>query len=104
GDGAQTDEEPRRYRLDLGLEPGTAGTHLAGTWCLVDASLALRRPLEVLDGVGHVDLVTRDARRRQCAVKEAAGRPDEWLTRNVLFVSRLLADHHQQRAYRPFAE
>ncbi len=51
-------------QLDLGGEPGTAGGDLDGVGLLVNAALAPRLPLEVLDDVGGVtSLRSRPAAR-----------------------------------------
>jgi len=63
----------------------------------VDAALATRLPLEVLDGVGDVDLLPGDARLGQRFVEHLSRRSHERLARQVLLVSRLLADEERRR-------
>ena len=63
----------------------------------MDAALALRRPLEVLDHVGDVDLGAVDARRLQRLVEHAAGRSHERPALLVLLVAGLLAHEHHVR-------
>jgi hypothetical protein len=58
---AQADQRFGRERRDLGLEPRVAGAHLVRARLLVDAPLAPRLPLEVLDGVGDPDAAPLDA-------------------------------------------
>ena len=45
-----------------------------------------------------------DAGIVECAVEHLAGRPDEGFARDVFLVARLLADEHEPRVLRPFAE
>src|SRR5688572_27072733 len=61
---------------------------------LVQAALAARLPLEVLDRVGDVQVLALDARGLQRPVEQASGRPDERQALAVLLVARLLADQH----------
>lgn len=44
------------------IQPPAAGFHLAGVRLLVDAALAARLELEMLDRVGDVELLPFDAR------------------------------------------
>src|SRR5205807_9324739 len=71
---------------------------------VVDAALAARLPLEVLDGVRDVDAAAVDAGGGERLVKDAPCRPDEGTAREILPVARLLADEHQLRTRRAFAE
>src|SRR5438874_4132414 len=89
---AQTDQHARLDHVELGLQPGPAGRDLRPVRLLVDASLAARLPLEVLDDIGDVDLAPVDARVLQRLVEELPGRPDERLALQVLLVAGLLAD------------
>src|SRR5262249_30621044 len=81
-----------------------ARANLGSVGLLVDAPLAARLPLEVLDGIGHVDLPSIDARLGERGVEKAARRPDERPAGNVLGVAGLLADHHDARRSMAFAE
>src|SRR5207248_7188824 len=77
---------------------------LARVRLLVDAALAARLPLEVLDDVGHVDGRSIDARFTERAIEQLARRSDERVPAQVFVVPRLLADEHQLRFLRAFAE
>ena len=57
----------------------------------MDPPLATRPPLEVLDGIGDVDVGTFDARCRQRVVKKPACRTDKRPSGTILGVPRLLA-------------
>jgi len=83
---------------ELGLEPRAARGQLAPARLRVDAALAARLPLEVLDRVRHVDRFPVDARLREGLVEHAAGRADERRSFPVLSVAGLLADEHRDRA------
>jgi hypothetical protein len=100
---------PQRHddgRLDVRqflVEPVVAGLDLALRRGLVQAPLAARLPLEMLDGVGDVDGVAVDAGLGADTVEQLAGRPDEGLAGQVFLVARLLADEHDLRLLRAFA-
>ena len=83
---------------------GRAGGDLRPVRLLVDASLALALPLEVLDDVRHVCEGAVDAGFLHRLVEEAARGPDERLAGPVLLVAGLLADEHDVGLRRAFAE
>jgi hypothetical protein len=58
----------------------------------------------MLDRVRDVDLIAVDARFGKRAIEELPGRADEWPSRAVFLVARLLADHHDPGARLAFAE
>ena len=60
--------------------------------------------LEVLDRVGDVDARAVDPGLLQRRVEQLAGRADERPSGEVFLVARLLADEHDRRVERPFAE
>src|SRR4029450_8802974 len=95
---------PRAGPLGPGLGPGGARLDLLGPRRLVDATLALRSPLEVLDDIGDVGVAALDPRLLQRLVQDAAGRAGEGVPFDVLAVSRLLSDQHQPRPLQPLAE
>jgi hypothetical protein len=70
----------------------------------VDAALAARLVLEVLDGIGDVDEVAVDPGFREDGVEELSCRADEGLAGDVLLVAGLLADEDDARLLRAFAE
>jgi len=79
-------------RLELRLEPRPAGAHLARVGLRVDPQLAARAPLEVLHGVGEIDLAALEAGPRERAIEQLPRRPDERPALAILLVARLLAD------------
>src|ERR687887_611324 len=101
---AEADVHLRRDDVELRVEPGPARGHLAPVRLLVDAPLAARLPLEVLDDVRDVGLPPVDPRLLERLVEDPAGRADERLPRLVLLVAGLLADEHHVRRPRALAE
>src|SRR5438034_9884676 len=101
---SEADDCARLDDLNLRLQPRTAGVDLPGVRLLVDAALAARLPLEVLDDVGDVDPRPVDARFDQRLVEQSAGGTDERAANEILAVARLLADEHHGRSLPPFAE
>ena len=92
--GAEADEHARVHGLQFGRQPRPARLDLFCVGLLVDSALALRRPLEVLDGVGDVHLGPIDPRRFQRLVEHPPRGSDEGAALLVLLVARLLADEH----------
>jgi hypothetical protein len=70
----------------------------------VDPALAAAHPLEVLDHVGHVHLVTVEAGLGHRPVEQRPGRADERAPGQVLAVPGLFAGHHDPGPARAFAE
>jgi hypothetical protein len=70
----------------------------------VDAPLAARLPLEVLDRVRHVGARPIDPRRLERVVEDAPRRADERPAGLVLLIARLLADEDGVRVRRTLAE
>src|SRR5438093_2038706 len=101
---AQADDRPRLDELNLSIEPRPARRNLAGVRFLVNASLAARLPLEVLDDVGDVDRGAIDAGVLERAIEQLAGRSDERMSREVFGIARLLADEHELSFAPAFAE
>src|SRR5437868_3027727 len=71
---------------------------------LMDAALAARLPLEVLDHVRHVRLTPVYASLVERAIQHLPRRTHEWCTGHVLAVARLLADEHEPGALGSLAE
>jgi len=71
---------------------------------LVNAPLTPRLPLEVLYGVGEVNILTVKARSRQRFVENSAGGSDERLALLVFFVARLLSDKNNASVWRSLTE
>jgi hypothetical protein len=70
----------------------------------VQPALAARLVLEVLYGVGDVDVVTFDAGGLQRLIQHAPGGADERPAGPILLVARLLADQHHGGARGSLAE
>jgi diguanylate cyclase (GGDEF)-like protein len=100
-------EQHQHSRLDdgeLGLEPGTAGSHLRPVRLLVNPPLSARLPLEVLDRVRDIRVRAVDLGFGERLVEQPAGGADERPAGTILLVARLLADEHHVRGQRPFPE
>src|SRR5215212_8944203 len=92
GCGAEADQDTRLDGLELAVQPDSAGGDLRRVRLLVDAALAARDPLEVLDGVRDVDRAAVDPRVLERLVEKLPGGPYERLAQFVLLVTGLLAD------------
>ena len=90
---AQQDDNFRPSQFDFRIEPGTAGTDFECARFFMDAALATRLPLEVLDDVSHVNIIAVDPRSLKCLVQYAACGPYKWTPLKIFFVAGLLADH-----------
>src|SRR5438876_77665 len=91
-------------RGDLGIERWPAGIDLGGVGLLMQPALALRLPLEVLDGVRDIHLAPVDSRRLECVIEHAAGGSDEGLAFPIFAIAGLLAHEHHPRVLGAFAE
>ena len=69
----------------------------------MQAPLAAHLVLEVLDRVGYESVLPRDAGVFERGIENAAGRPDERLSRQILLVAGLFADQHEIGRCRTFA-
>src|ERR1700704_1939214 len=104
GGGAQEHEEVGLHHRDLGIEPGATGVDLGGIGLLVQATLALWLPFEVLDGVGDIDAAAIDPRLLERLVEDTSGGADERFAFLVLAIARLLSDEHDLGVLGAFAE
>ena len=89
---------------DLRLEPRPACLDFRHSRLLVNAPLAARLPLEVLDRVRHVHIAARNAGLLECLVQQCAGGADKGRSLPIFLVTRLLADEHDVRGARARAE
>jgi hypothetical protein len=102
--GTEQDQQARSHDLDLRDEPGSACAHVHLARLAVEPALAAPLKSEVFDHVREIDLRSRDARRLQGFVEDAAGRTNERVAFDVLSIAGLLADHHQPRPLASLAE
>src|ERR1700730_17390832 len=77
GSRAESHNDDRVDGLELRVEPGGACGDLAPARLVVDAPLAARSPLEVLDGVRHVETRAIDPSLGERLVENPAGGADE---------------------------
>src|SRR5437764_4184204 len=83
---AEADEHARPHDGELGLEPRPAGRLLGPARLRVDPPLASGLPLEVLDHVRDIRLVSRDPGSLERLVEQPARRADERAALPVLLV------------------
>src|SRR4029079_12209686 len=91
-------------RGELRLEPAMARVDLHRVRLRVEAPLAAWLPLEVLHRVRDVDVVLRDACLLERGVEDPPRGSDERMALLILLIARLLADEHEPRVRRAFAE
>src|SRR5689334_15186302 len=70
----------------------------------MNPSFPARLPFKMFNRVGDVDLLSLDPGFLESAIHHLSRRTDERLARQIFRVSRLLADQHHGRAFRPLAE
>ena len=104
--GAEADDHTRLDDRDLVLQPWETGADLGGIGRLVNPPRGARifGPLEVLDGVRDVHVVTRDSCLVEGTIEQLARRADERPARAVFHVARLLADDHHACGARSLPE
>jgi len=104
GSCAHTHDKLWPNNFELCLQPGPAGYHLAYERFLVHTSLATLYPLEVLDCIGYVNLLTGDPCFGQGLVKQASRRSDERMALPIFLISRLLSYKDDTGILRSLAE
>ena len=104
GGRAERHHQSRPHDTQFLRQPPAAGLHLARVGGLVDAPLAAPLELEMLDRVGDIGAGAVHARLGQRLVQQLPRRPDEGPPGQILLVAGLLADEHQRRVQRAFAE
>lgn len=102
--GAQTNNEPRLHNSEFRLEPGLAGSYLAGRWFLVDPSLAALFELKMFHGISDVYVRPFNSCIGERAVKKRTRRANEGTSGQVLSIAGLLSNQHDPRGYRAFSE
>jgi hypothetical protein len=90
--------------LDFRLKPGLTGYDLPDHRFLMQAPLTALNPFEMLDGIGDINLVARNARFDERFVEKSTCGSDEGMALAVFHVSRLLTDKHHRRIFGTFAE
>jgi hypothetical protein len=71
---------------------------------LVKTPFAAPYPLEMLDRIGDVCVLARDSRFRKGLVEHTSRRSDERTSLAIFLIARLLANKHDVRLRRAFAE
>src|SRR5438552_18129196 len=88
GSCAHTHDKLWPNNFELRLQPGPAGYHLAYERFLVHTPLATLYPLEVLDCIGYVNLLTEDPCFGQGLVKQESCRSVELTARTTILYYR----------------
>jgi hypothetical protein len=94
---AEQHEQPGPDEPEFRVQPESARLDLGAVRALVDPAPATLGPLEVLDGVGQVDVRAVDAGLPQRPVQDPPGRADERTSLLVLLIAGLLTDEHHRR-------
>jgi hypothetical protein len=89
---AQRDDDTRRYRRNLGLQPRKARFYLDRPRLAMDASRASWHPFEMLDNVCNVSVRSVEPGLDEATVEQPSRRSDKRTSGKVLGVPRLLAD------------
>ena len=100
----EEDEETRLNAAKLGEKPRLAGGHFTRSRFLMQTPFAAGDVLEVLHRIGDIDGAAIDARVIERAVEKLSRRADERMALNVFAIAGLLADDHDGRMRRTFAE
>ncbi|KQY77015.1 hypothetical protein ASD52_23795 [Ensifer sp. Root142] len=101
---AQRDDDLGRDEIKFSAEPPRASLDLTGIRTRMKPTFAALLELEVFNSVGHITLRPIDASLNQALSKQLSRRSDEWASRKILLVARLLPDKHQACEPRSFAE
>jgi len=89
--GAQRHDDGWAHHSELLFEPSVAGNYLGPVRRFVQPALAALLEFEVLDGIGQIDPFASDPAVKHCAIKQPAGRSDEWFALFVLNIAGRLA-------------
>jgi len=102
--GPECDHELGVHEFQLPVQPPAVVPDLACRRLLVDAALSALLELEVLDGIGDVDVASVEAGVRHRPLQELAGGAHERPALPVFLVAGLLADEGDRSADRAFAQ
>jgi hypothetical protein len=91
------------YQRSLLIEPPAATIDLVGVRALVKTTLATFLEFEVLDCIGNKQLDAIKTGVSDRAVEDAASRPNERPTAQILVVARLFPDEHDASVARPLS-
>lgn len=102
--GPHRNDKCRLHKIEFAFQPLMARGDLGVTRLLVQPALAAQFPLEMLDGIGDIDLVALKTGIDQRTIEQLAGRADEGMTMPILLIAGLFADRHEPGMRRPRAE
>ncbi len=101
---SQTHNHPGRDQFHFGFEPGPAGANLRAEGFLMQASFPSLFELEMLDHIRQINFAPVNGTILKRPIQHSSCRPHERMSLDVLFISRLLADHKHPGFGPPFAE
>lgn len=102
--GAEANNYFRMECGDFGIEPRAASSYFRSIGFFVDATFSSRFSLEVLHGIGNVNLFAINACFRKGFVQKPAGRADKRFSFPIFLIAGLFADKDNSRAGQTFAE
>src|SRR5882757_9512352 len=104
GSRAEADQHFWFQNLQFCFQPRAARGNFPTIRLLVNTPLASWLPLEVLDGIRHIDFVTVDACFDESFVQELSRGTDERFPRQIFVVARLFAYKNDFGVARAFAK
>lgn|GEM_PF-5154924 len=91
------DDQPGSQEPAFQIQPPAAALDLVGIRLAVETPFAAHLKLEVLNGIGHEDVASPEARILQGSIEEPTGRPNEGPAGTVFVITRLLTHKHDLR-------
>jgi hypothetical protein len=92
----QADNELGSNGSNLRFQPGAAGRDLKRIWLLMEPNFSAWFPLEMLNGIGDVDIGSIDTCGLEAFIEQLPGRTDEGLSLLVFAISGLFP--HQENS------
>src|SRR5205823_12413625 len=101
---SQTDHRERFDDRELDVEPRTTRGDVRWPRFLVYAPFAARLPVEVLDDIRDVDVLTIDAGCFERAIEQLTGGSDKPPPDPILLIAGLFAEEHEPSLFPTFAQ
>ena len=101
---AKADDDARLYELCFRFQPGPACRNFRSGRFFVLPAFSLWLPLEVLHGIGDVDVATGNAAFSQSLVQHSPRGTDKGFSGQVFLIARLFADEQERRMDASFAK
>src|SRR5260221_3424710 len=90
--GAKAHHHLRLNRLDLHLQPWTAGLDFSRCRLLMQPALTKQLPFKMFYRVGHITEIAINLRRFERTIQQPAGRTDKWEAGSIFNVTGLFID------------